>query len=110
MFYDPDCGHCRDAVAALRNDAALCALVRDGKVNVIAVDAEEDYDYWKRTEKHLPAEWTVAFDRSGVIDNDLYPLEEIPMIYVLNADRSIALSKAAPTEAVKTLTRIVKIK
>lgn len=110
MFYDPDCGHCRDAVAALRNDAALSALVRDGKVNVIAVDAEEDYDYWKRTAKHLPAEWTVAFDRSGVIDNDLYPLEEIPMIYVLDADRSIVLSKAAPAEGVKTLTRIVKIK
>lgn len=108
IFYDPDCDHCRDAVATLRNNAVLNKLVHASKVNVIAVDAEEDFSYWNRTAKHLPVEWTVAFDRSGIIDNDIYPLEEVPMIYVLNADRSIAVSKATPDQAVKILNQIIQ--
>lgn len=110
IFYDPDCDHCRDAVATLRNDVVLSALVRASRVNVIAVDAEDDFSYWQRTARHLPEEWTVAFDRSGIIDNDIYPLEEVPMIYVLNEDRDIVVSKALPKDAVKTINRIVNSK
>lgn len=110
LFYDPDCSHCRDAVATLRNDRQLSDMIDRGKVKVIAVDAEEDFNYWKRTARHLPDEWTVGFDRSGIIDNDLYDIDALPAIYLLDADRSLKASKVMPAEAVKILSRIINKK
>lgn len=99
LFYDPDCDHCRDMVATLRNDPALAKILRDGKASVLAVDAEPDFEAWQRTAMHLPQEWTVAFDRSGILDKDLYRLDRMPTLYVIGGDGSIVLSDAEPAQA-----------
>lgn len=99
MFYDPDCDHCRDAVAQLRNDPELAGLLRDGKAKVLAVDAEPDFEAWQRTSMHLPREWTVAFDRSGILDNALYKLDRMPALYVIGSDGTIVLEDTTPWQA-----------
>ena len=99
LFYDPDCDHCRDVVAMLRNDPSLAEILRHGKATVLAVDAEPDFDAWQRTAMHLPQEWTVAFDRSGILDKGLYNLDRMPALYVIGSDGTIVLNDAAPARA-----------
>jgi len=106
LFYNPDCDHCRDAVALLRSDPWLTRMVRKGNVEVLAVDAEEDFDYWQRTAGYLPEEWTVAYDRSSVLDRGLYNLNSMPVIHLLDSDGTILLDDATPAQALICLKRI----
>lgn len=110
LFYNPDCDHCRDAVALLRNDHELSRLTGCGKVKVLAVDAEEDYDGWQQTKEFLPQEWTVAYDRSGILDNGTYDLDKMPTLHILGPDGTILLNDADPGQALVKIKSIARNK
>lgn len=91
LFYNPDCNHCRQVIDQLRKIEHL--------PRVLAVCIETPAKRWEATRSGLPEDWVAAFDRSGVIENDIYIIRNMPSIYLLDANRRIVLKN--PT--VKTL-------
>lgn len=91
LLYDPDCEHCMEVIAKLRNDETLAYLIEKDRIKVVAVCVEGDRDLWSRTEKDMPREWTVGIDDSGILDNELYDIPELPGIYLLDSDRKVIL-------------------
>lgn len=69
----------------------LGMLVSGGALRVLAVCAEEDRALWERTKSDLPADWTVAYDVSGILQKELYVLPAMPTIYVLDSDNTVVL-------------------
>lgn len=106
LFYDPDCEHCRDAVARLRLDPWLAQMIADGEAEVLAVDAEEDFDAWRHTAQYLPLEWTVAYDRSGILAAGTYDLGMMPTLHVIGPDGTFRLMDADVAGAVAAMRTI----
>ncbi len=106
LFYDPDCEHCRDAVARLRLDPWLAQMIADGEAEVLAVDAEEDFDAWRHTAQYLPLEWTVAYDRSGILAAGTYDLGMMPTLHVIGPDGTFRLMDADAAGAVAAMRTI----
>ncbi len=87
MFYNPDCGHCRETIDRLRNFRNL--------PQVLAVCIETPYKRWEATRTGLPENWIAAFDRDDVMANDIYMIRQMPSIYLLDGDRRIELKNPA---------------
>lgn len=83
LFYNPDCSHCRQVIDQLRKMQNL--------PRVLAVCIETPAKRWESTRSDLPNNWVAAFDRSGVIENDIYSIRSMPSIYLLDADRRVVL-------------------
>ncbi|MDE6513717.1 MAG: hypothetical protein K2L05_05995 [Muribaculaceae bacterium] len=83
LFYNPDCSHCRQVIGQLRQMENL--------PRVLAVCIETPAKRWEATRAELPESWVPAFDRSGVLENDIYIIRSMPSIYLLDADRRIEL-------------------
>lgn len=96
LFYDPSCEHCEEEITALRDNDMLGMLVSRGALRVLAVCAEEDRALWERTKSTLPADWTVAYDLSGILQKELYALPAMPTIYVLDSDNTVVLKDPRP--------------
>jgi len=98
VFYDPDCEHCAEILAGLKDDGLLRRRVREGRLSVLAVYADGDRQAWERTLRDLPAEWEAGFDLTGVQEHGLYVLRAMPTLYWLDGDRRVAV-KDMPVEA-----------
>ncbi len=91
LLYDPDCDHCMETIARLREDPTLKSLVAEGKTGVLAVCVEGDRTLWDSTKNSLPKEWTVGADESGILDNELYVISEMPGIYLIDGEKKVVL-------------------
>lgn len=90
LFYDPDCAHCREVIAELRNI--------DGLPTVLAVCIESTPKRWELSRDDLPAAWVKAYDRSGIIEEDLYSIRVMPSIYLLDGDRRVVMKNPQPCQ------------
>ncbi len=103
LFYDPDCDHCQTVIASLRTDPEVQSMIEAGKLRVLAVYTEGNEALWQSTAATMPAEWTVATDLSGIVDNELYDIPEMPGIYLLDGEKKVLLrspSLSALSEAI----------
>ncbi len=98
LFYNPDCSHCRQVIDQ------LCQM--ENLPQVLAVCIETPAKRWEATRSALPENWVAAFDRSGVLENDIYIIRNMPSIYLLDADRRIELKNPS----IKILTEHFKSK
>lgn len=83
MFYDPDCTHCRQVIEQLR--------AMDNLPDVLAVCIEASAKRWEQTRDALPEGWVKAYDRSGVLANDIYVIRSMPSLYLLDGDRRVVM-------------------
>lgn len=83
LLYDPNCAHCREVIAELSEIADL--------PTVLAVCIESSPKLWEQTRDDLPAEWIKAYDRSGILSEDLYSIRQFPSIYLLDGNRQVIL-------------------
>lgn len=93
IFYDPECEHCKQ----IMDMAASLPLSPDKQI--IAIDAENDRDAWTRTKDTLPAEWTVGFATTPILDNELYSLPGSPTLYILDSEGTVIMKDPAPDQA-----------
>lgn len=91
LFYDPDCEHCEETIAALRGSTLLRELIGDKKMNVLAVYAEGDRQAWEISKSSMPQEWSVGFDIDGILERELYFLPSMPGLYLLDAEKFVLL-------------------
>lgn len=83
LLYDPTCRHCSEVIAELSE--------MEGLPTVLAVCLESSPKLWEQTRDSLPANWIKAYDRSGIITEDLYSIRQLPSIYLLDGDRRVIL-------------------
>ncbi|MDE6802550.1 MAG: DUF5106 domain-containing protein, partial [Muribaculaceae bacterium] len=66
-------------------------LIKSDELMIFAVYAEGNRSVWERTKADMPDNWIVGYDMSGVLDNELYSLPAMPVIYLLDSDRRVLL-------------------
>lgn len=91
VFYDPDCPHCGEILNQIADSPQINSAIELGNLTVLAVYAEGKRDVWERTKKELPLNWLVGFDLSRILDNGLYDLPAMPLIYLLSNDKRVVL-------------------
>lgn len=98
LFYDPACVHCTETLKELHHSPVLERLMADQSLSVLAVYAEGDRGLWDRTKASLPGEWMVAMDTEGIVERELYALPAMPVIYLLERDKTVLLKDPTPTD------------
>lgn len=106
VFYDPECPHCGDILTTIANSEKINSLVQDGIMTVLAVYAEGKRDVWESTKKEMPDNWLVAYDTTGVLDNDLYDLPAMPTLYLLDSGHRVILKDPDVPKVISLLSRV----
>lgn len=96
LFYDPDCDHCKEVMNRLRSSSLLEQAVASGRLSVLAIYADFDTDLWKSTNKQLPKSWTVGLNVGEIYDKELYSLRSLPVLYLLDTDKTVILKDISP--------------
>lgn len=94
IFYDPDCEHCKEVIAELSGLGSL--------IDVLAVCIEATQKRWEQTRDALPADWVKAYDRTGVIANDVYPIRVLPSLFLLDGGRKVTLKNPSPAKLIES--------
>lgn len=103
LFYDPACSHCQMTMSALRENALLSQMVSGKEMTVLAVYADGDRKLWDKSKVSVPQEWIAAIDESGIVENELYFLPSMPVIYLLNSRKRVILKEATLEQLVSWL-------
>lgn len=103
LFYDPACPHCTEILDELRGSSIIAGLIADKELAVLAVYTEGDRGLWEDTKASMPEEWTVAIDGSGIVERGLYDLPAMPVIYLLDRDKTVLLKDPTPSELESSL-------
>lgn len=98
VFYDPDCRHCSEIIGKLAADPQISSAVDEGRLVIVAIYAEGDRSLWDRTKADMPSSWIVGYDLSSVVENDIYDLSAMPVIYLLDGTNRVVLKEPTPIE------------
>ena len=91
IFYDPECPHCGDILAAIAGDKAINKAIADGTLTVLAIYTEGKRDVWDSTKADMPANWEVGYDLTGILDRELYDIPAMPTVYILDSSGRVIL-------------------
>lgn len=93
FFNNPDCSLCHRTEYRITKDAVLQTLLNSGKLKVLAITPDADYEEWL---SHVfPSNWQIGYDREKVIYNlRLYDIQRLPCIYLLDKDKRVLLKEA----------------
>lgn len=108
LFYDPACSHCSQILDGLRESAVIADLIANKDLSVLAVYTEGDRRLWDKTKASLPREWSVAIDESRIVERELYALPAMPVIYLLDGQKTVLLKDPTPAELETYLTDMMK--
>lgn len=108
LFYDPACSHCSQILDGLRESAVIAGLIANRELAVLAVYTEGDRRLWDETKASLPREWSVAIDESRIVERELYTLPAMPVIYLLDGQKTVLLKDPTPAELETYLTDMMK--
>lgn len=89
VFYDPDCGHCREATPALK---AFYEKNRETRgVQMLAVSVARSPDQWKKYIREFGVgNWNHGYDYNFKIDfRRQFDVVTTPVVYVLDKDKTI---------------------
>lgn len=101
VFYDPECPHCSDILKILARDKRVNFAISAGHLKILAVYAEGHRDVWERTKGDMPQNWIVGYDLTGVLDNNLYDLPAMPILYLLDSEKRVLLKDPNVLDFVK---------
>ncbi|MDE6769678.1 MAG: thioredoxin family protein, partial [Muribaculaceae bacterium] len=91
FFYDPDCDHCMQTIAQLKQTAI------PDKAEVVAIYAEDDRERWEETYALLPEDWTVGYALDPIQDDETYIFLTSPTLYLLTPQKTILLKDTTLT-------------
>ncbi len=91
IFYDPECSHCTDILEDLNHSSIINQLFESGELTILAVYTEGKKDIWDKNKESMPKNWIVSIDESNIVDNSLYDLPAMPIIYLLDSNKKVIL-------------------
>jgi len=92
-FWEPDCGHCREATPRLK---AYYDKVRDQGVEIFAVCTTSDKKEWEEYIEKNKLDWINGWDPDRKTYFDFYyNVKSTPMIYILDRNKKIIAKKLA---------------
>jgi len=94
LFYDPECGHCSEILEQVKASAVLREQIERKELAVLAVYTEGNRPLWHETKASLPPAWTVGIDESRIVERELYSIPAMPVMYLLDADKTVLLKDA----------------
>lgn len=97
IFYDIDCPHCKEILPLLAANHALNVAISSGEISVLAIYTEGDRQLWESTKGEMPANWTVGYDLTGILETDLYDLPAMPTLYLLDSAHRVILKDPDPS-------------
>ena len=105
VFHDPDCENCERILPQLMLEPVL----RDSRVQVLAIYGDSDYESWKGKPYAMPSNWTDAYSPDGEIHSKtLYYLPATPSLYLLDKKKQVVLKDASPEAVLKMLSDLLK--
>ena len=89
----PFCGTESDEVRRIAQDEALQTLLSEGKLKILAITPDADYDEWMN--HAYPSNWQVGYDKEkNIYDQRLYDIQRLPCLYLLDKDKCVLLKEA----------------
>lgn len=103
IFYDPDCEHCKEIMASLKENDLLADAVSTGKLSVLAVYSGDERELWEKTAGEFPASWTVGYESGALQENGLYVLRAMPTLYLLSKDKQVLVKDISTNQLFQML-------
>jgi len=90
-FWEPDCGHCKEATPKLK---AFYEKVKNNGIEVFAVCTQSDKQKWSKYIEENNLTWINGWDpqRSSHFDS-FYNVQSTPMVYILDKNKTIIAKK-----------------
>lgn len=103
VFYDPACDHCAEILRDVDESPVVAGMLADRRLTLLAVYTEGDRELWDKTKQSLPRSWHVGFDTTRIVERELYSLPAMPVLYLLNQDKTVLLKDASLSEIEQAL-------
>lgn len=92
-FWEPDCGHCKEATPILK---AYYEKAKDDNIEVFAVCTTADKPKWTKYIEDNKLTWINGWDPARISHFDFYyNIQTTPMVYILDKNKKIIAKKLA---------------
>ena len=89
VFFDPDCGTCRQAIFGLKHSSLVNQLIEEQVLQVMTVHVGYEERLWRDMLGDMPETWVKTTTTVEMLDGKCYDLSSMPALYLLDADRKI---------------------
>ncbi len=103
LFYDPECPHCSDILQYIADSPEVNNAIDNKALTVVAIYAESKRNIWDNTKADMPANWIVGYDRTRILDKELYDLPAMPTPYLLDSTHRVLLKDPSPSELISVI-------
>lgn len=104
FFYNLGCQACkevREHMLYVFQEPGMAELLRTGKLKVLALYPDEDMTEWDKYVGEIPSDWINAYDgRQDINNKDLYNLNAIPSLYLLDVNKKVLLKDFIDSEMI----------
>ena len=91
VFFDPDCGACRQALFGLKHSSLVKQLIEEEVLQVMTVHVGYEERLWRDMLGDMPETWVKTTTTVEMLDGKCYDLSSMPALYLLDADRKIMM-------------------
>lgn len=94
MFFDPDCGACRQSLFGLKHSSLVNQLISEEVLQVMTVHVGYEERLWREMLSDMPETWIKTTQKTEMRDSKCYDLSSLPALYLLDADRKIMVRES----------------
>lgn len=95
IFNDPDCEECHALRQALLADSTINQAIQRGNLAILVIYPDLPPEGWAEAMQHYPPSWSKGYAEEV---SDLYDVRQLPVTYLLDAQRTILLRDAPVAE------------
>ena len=106
IFFDPDCGTCRQALFGLKHSSLVNQLIDEQVLQVMTVHVGYEERLWRDMLGDMPETWVKTTTTVEMLDGKCYDLSSMPALYLLDADRKIMMRSSYAEDLTEVLYKL----